>query len=1060
MIRGKIVAILVVCSYCGINFASIGRHQWRCKSKPPPRVQNDPPPQVDEVANAPIENNENPVNTSAVNCAFCGRVCKGLRGLRMHQRSCRSMKDLGAEIQRGNQHVAEGDLSDADNGLIETNLGALPSFKGGVKLPKTEAQWKYANDYFQANLPVFEINSESTNACIVSMNTVIYDYFKSNFGSVDGSENRTLIDRYKGFSNKALKKELKKLKDSNADTSEIKYVSHLLRSKITVKKSAENETDVTIDHDSKCRQNLWTYAKKFIEKKNRVLPKFGANICTEYFAKVLTCANPRKRFAMPDWIPRLTRPPTDFSDTPPTYETITRLIRRMKSAGSPCPLDHVPILCFKKCPYLRSYITALIGTIWKNGKVPDVWKKAVTILIYKKGEETDPSNFRPITLEPVALKIFTACMRESIFRFVLDNKLIDIHLQKGFIPKVSGTFEHTNQMAGIINNARLKQRQVVVTLLDLKNAFGEVNHNLIISALDYHHVSPAMQGLVKDLYTNFSISISTEDFKTPFIRIGKGVLQGDCLSPLLFNLCFNTFIEYVKDQKFTSLGYRVNSKLSPRHWFQFADDASIVTGTEQENQILLSAFTRWCTFADMIIRVDKCTTFGIKKFNSVARQYQPKLYVNNEKIPPVEMDKSFKYLGRYFNFSMNDEMHKDDILNLVKDLMEKINILPLHPKFKLQLYRYYVLSKVSWHFQISDICTTWVKENVDNVINDYIRRWLEVPINGTLDICMMSKEKYGLNLVEASTRFIQCQVIMGKKIKNSTNDDVRQMYELTKKQHKVQFEQFLDTKEVIKKVTKEKVDHVGSLKSQGNVITFLWEKCSTSLNKAWNTVQAKLSKNIFNFSVRYLNNTLPTRANLNQWGKVESANCSKCNERETLKHIIAGCPVYLEEKRFNWRHDSILSFLASTFAAVPDTKVYADIPGYENPEWITEDQRPDILLVKTQEDTRTLIVLELTAGFETNMEVNADRKDARYKDLVNRLQNEFDDIHFVNLSMSCLGFFWNTCDELDDVMTMCNMTDTMRKFTFKRMSELAIRTTYYIFCRRNLEWTHPSHMIL
>ena len=81
---------------------------------------------------------------------------------------------------------------------------------------------------------------------------------------------------------------------------------------------------------------------------------------------------------------------------------------------------------------------------------------------------------------------------------------------------------------------------------------------------------------------------------------------------------------------------------------------------------------------------------------------------------------------------MNGEMHKDDIVSLVKDLMEEINILPLHPKFKLQLYRYYVLSKVSWHFQISDICTTWVKGNVDNVVNDYIRRWLEVPINGTL----------------------------------------------------------------------------------------------------------------------------------------------------------------------------------------------------------------------------------------------------------------------------------------------------------------------------------------
>ena len=107
----------------------------------------------------------------------------------------------------------------------------------------------------------------------------------------------------------------------------------------------------------------------------------------------------------------------------------------------------------------------------------------------------------------------------------------------------------------------------------------------------------------------------------------------------------------------------------------------------------------------MIIRVDKCTTFGIKKFHSVSRQYQPKLYVNNEKIPPVELEKSFKYLGRYFNFLMNDEMHKKEILDLINELMEKINLLPLHPKYKLQLYRYYVLSKVSWHFTISDIST-------------------------------------------------------------------------------------------------------------------------------------------------------------------------------------------------------------------------------------------------------------------------------------------------------------------------------------------------------------------
>ena len=59
---------------------------------------------------------------------------------------------------------------------------------------------------------------------------------------------------------------------------------------------------------------------------------------------------------------------------------------------------------------------------------------------------------------------------------------------------------------------------------------------------------------------------------------------------------------------------------------------------------------------------------------------------------------------------------------IVKDLIESIHRLPLHSKYILQLYKHYVLSKISWHFTISDISTTCVKENVDNVVNEYIRR--------------------------------------------------------------------------------------------------------------------------------------------------------------------------------------------------------------------------------------------------------------------------------------------------------------------------------------------------
>ena len=85
-------------------------------------------------------------------------------------------------------------------------------------------------------------------------------------------------------------------------------------------------------------------------------------------------------------------------------------------------------------------------------------------------------------------------------------------------------------MADIINKARTKQRSLVITLLDLKNAFAEVHHNLIQTALDYHHIPDHIKSLVKSLYTDFKTSILTNEFRTPF-SVHRGVLQGDCLSP-------------------------------------------------------------------------------------------------------------------------------------------------------------------------------------------------------------------------------------------------------------------------------------------------------------------------------------------------------------------------------------------------------------------------------------------------------------------------------------------------------------------------------------------------
>ena len=56
----------------------------------------------------------------------------------------------------------------------------------------------------------------------------------------------------------------------------------------------------------------------------------------------------------------------------------------MKSNGSPCPLDQIPVIAFKRSVYLRSYLTKVIQVAWCNRTIPEAWKRAVTTLIHKK----------------------------------------------------------------------------------------------------------------------------------------------------------------------------------------------------------------------------------------------------------------------------------------------------------------------------------------------------------------------------------------------------------------------------------------------------------------------------------------------------------------------------------------------------------------------------------------------------------------------------------------------------------------------------------------------------
>jgi len=71
-----------------------------------------------------------------------------------------------------------------------------------------------------------------------------------------------------------------------------------------------------------------------------------------------------------------------------------------------------------------------------EGVVPESWKAAKVIPIFKKGDRSDPGNYRPISLTSVVCKVFESIIREGIINHMLSNNLLS-NTQHGFLLKRS-----------------------------------------------------------------------------------------------------------------------------------------------------------------------------------------------------------------------------------------------------------------------------------------------------------------------------------------------------------------------------------------------------------------------------------------------------------------------------------------------------------------------------------------------------------------------------------------------------------------------------------------------
>ena len=238
---------------------------------------------------------------------------------------------------------------------------------------------------------------------------------------------------------------------------------------------------------------------------------------------------------------------------------------------------------------------------------------------------------------------------------------------------------------------------------------------------------------------------------------------------------------------------------------------------------------------------------------------------------------------------MDNSYHKLELVSNTKEFLKKISSLPLHPRNKLLLYNKYVLFKLAWHLTIADLGLTWVKHNLDTLLIYFVSSWLEIQVSATIDIALLSKVKFRLNIITFPTKFMQSQTSIRKCLQNSKNHDIRKIHQLTSYESNIQFDKFSSARQVVKSIRDNKVDKICTqLTSQGSVITKGWENVLVCTESKWLSVLDKMPANIYNFVNRYLNSSLPTLKNMLLWGTSNSMSCLNCGNSQTLLLVISG----------------------------------------------------------------------------------------------------------------------------------------------------------------------------
>lgn len=287
---------------------------------------------------------------------------------------------------------------------------------------------------------------------------------------------------------------------------------------------------------------------------------------------------------------------------------------------------------------VRKEMWEIVRRVWRGEGWPEDWKTGLIVPLVKKGVGKSVEEYRGITLMPIGYKVYAEVLRGRLEKEVEKTGGIP-HNQTGFRTGM-GTMDNIYTLNYIVNkNLGKKGGKLIALFVDFKAAFPSVNRGLLWRVLERRGIEEGVIERVKELYTDVRSRVKVGGKVGKEFWLGRGLMQGCPLSPLLFTLLIADLEEKMKKR---GKGGVVLGK-GRVYSLAYADDVVLMADDEAGMRLMMGEFEKYAREKDLWVNVEKTKIVRFRKRRG-KRRYERSL--NKREVEEVN---EFCYLGFWFD---------------------------------------------------------------------------------------------------------------------------------------------------------------------------------------------------------------------------------------------------------------------------------------------------------------------------------------------------------------------------------------------------------------------------